>query len=96
VHANWALHARIAEVSPNVILRSFYTSLLDIIESHVLSVQPDDEHPLPEYLQSRYALHAALVEAIAERDEAGALELIHRHNTTMSTPAERQIPTHAG
>ena len=82
IHANWALHARIAEVSPNAMLRSFYLSLLEIIESHTLSVQPVAEQPLPEYIESRYDLHAALVEAIAERDEAQALALIREHNTT--------------
>jgi DNA-binding FadR family transcriptional regulator len=86
IHANWALHARIADVSPNAMLRSFYLSLLEIIESHTLSVQPVGEQPLPEYIQSRYDLHAALVEAIADRDEARAVALIHEHNMTASTP----------
>jgi DNA-binding FadR family transcriptional regulator len=89
VHANWALHARIAEVSPNAVLRSFYLSLLEIIESHTLSVQSVAGQPLPEYIQSRYDLHAALVDAIADRDESRAAELIREHNTTTSAePAE--------
>lgn len=87
IHANWALHARIAAISPNAMLRSFYTSLLDLIESHVLSVQPVDGQPLPDYIRSRYELHAALVEAITEKDSDRALELIHEHNTTMATPS---------
>jgi DNA-binding FadR family transcriptional regulator len=69
-------------------LRSFYLSLLEIIESHTLSVQPVGEQPLPEYIESRYDLHAALVEAIAEREEARALELIGQHNTTGQAVAE--------
>ncbi len=84
IHANWALHARIAEASPNLILRSFYLSLLEIIEAHTLSVQPVDEQPLPEYIDNRYQLHAALVTAIADRDHARAAELINAHNTTIS------------
>jgi DNA-binding GntR family transcriptional regulator len=90
IHANWALHARIADVSPNAMLRSFYLSLLEIIESHTLSVQPVDEQPLPEYMQSRYDLHAALVEAIADRDEARAVDLIHEHNMTAGTPGSTE------
>lgn len=82
VHANWALHARIAEVSPNAVLRSFYLSLLEIIESHTLSVQSIAEQPLPEYIQSRYDLHAALVDAITDRDATRAVEVIQEHNTT--------------
>ncbi|MFF5225401.1 FCD domain-containing protein [Dactylosporangium sp. NPDC000521] len=76
IHANWALHARIADVTPNAMLRSFYLSLLEIIESHTLAVQPLDDQPLPEHIQSRHDLHAALVDAIAARDEHQALALI--------------------
>ena len=82
VQANWALHARIAEVTPNAVLRSFYLSLLDIIESHTLSVQSVAEQPLPDYIRSRYDLHAALVDAIADQDEARAAKLTREHNTT--------------
>jgi DNA-binding FadR family transcriptional regulator len=82
IRANWGLHARIAAVSPNVMLRSLYTSLLDLIESHTLSVLPVSEQPLLEYVAQRYQLHARLVEAIAGRDRALALHLIDEHNTT--------------
>jgi DNA-binding FadR family transcriptional regulator len=90
IRANWGLHARIAEVSPNVMLRSLYSSLLDIIESHTLSVLPVTEQPLPEYIAQRYQLHASLVEEIAARDAGQALHLIAEHNTTdalRTTPA---------
>ena len=88
IHANWALHARIADVSPNAMLRSFYLSLLEIIESHTLSVQPAEEPPLPQHIASRYHLQAALVEAIAYRDGARALALIREHNMTLSSPQQ--------
>jgi len=94
VHANWALHARIAEVSPSAVVRSLYLSLLDIIESHTLSVRADDEHALPEYIRSRYELHAALVDAIADGDAQAALDLIHEHNTTgHSSPTDHEPDT---
>jgi len=64
LRANWALHARMAAISPSVMLRSFYLSLLEMIESHTLSVRSVDEAPLPEYLNKRYQLHADLVSAI--------------------------------
>ena len=82
VRANWGLHAQIAALSPNVMLRSLYSSLLDLIESHTLSVLPDGDQPLPEYVAQRHQLHASLVEAIAERDKDKALHLITEHNTT--------------
>jgi DNA-binding FadR family transcriptional regulator len=83
LHANWALHARIAEVSPSAMLRSFYLNLLEIIESHLLGVQPVADQPLPDYIRSRYELHGALVEAIAAHD-VRALDIIREHNTTVT------------
>ena len=63
-------------------LRSLYSSLLDLIESHTLSVLPVGEQPVGEYIAHRYQLHASLVEAIAARDSGQALHLITEHNTT--------------
>jgi DNA-binding FadR family transcriptional regulator len=82
LRANWALHARMAEISPSVMLRSFYLSLLEMIESRTVSVQSVDEAPLPEYLTSRYRLHEDLVSAIDEQDTRRALSLIRVHNAT--------------
>ncbi|WP_246281825.1 FadR/GntR family transcriptional regulator [Fodinicola acaciae] len=78
LHANWSLHARIAAVSPHPILRSLYTSLLDLIESHTLGALPATGDP--EYLAGRLVLHADLVEAIAARDSAAAVRLVAQHN----------------
>ena len=77
---------RIAAVSPNVVLRSIYTSLLDLIEAHTLAVLPAGDRPLPEYLQERLRLHTALVDAIATRDSRTALQLIAEHNTPTAHP----------
>jgi DNA-binding FadR family transcriptional regulator len=82
LRANWALHARMAAISPSVMLRSFYLSLLEMIESHTLSVRSVDEAPLPEYLNKRYQLHADLVSAIDGQDAGRALDLIRVHNAT--------------
>jgi len=80
IHANWALHARIAEVSPSAMLRSFYLSLLEMIESHTLSVHSVADEPLAQYLDGRYRLHADLVTAIEEQDARRALDIIRVHN----------------
>lgn len=85
--ANWALHARIAAVSPSAILRSFYSSLLEIIESHTLFVLPT-RAPLSIDLRERYDLHAALVNAIEARAADQAKALIHAHNT--NAPGEHE------
>ncbi|MFJ5775178.1 FadR/GntR family transcriptional regulator [Streptomyces sp. NPDC093094] len=88
VHANWRLHAAIAAISPNVLLSSLYTNLLDLIESHTLSVLPTGDQPLGEYITDRHALHRALVDALDRRDREEALRLIHEHNTTPASAEE--------
>jgi DNA-binding FadR family transcriptional regulator len=82
VQANWALHARIAAVSPHPMLRSLYVNLLDQIEAHTLAVLPYGSDPIPESLAARHALHAAIVDAIEDRDRDRALSLIASHNTS--------------
>jgi DNA-binding FadR family transcriptional regulator len=88
LRANWALHARLAQVSPNVMLRSFYLSLLEMIESHTLAVRSVDERPLPEYLQGRYRLHADLLAAVQEQDGPRALSLIRAHSAVTLADTE--------
>ncbi|MEE4544849.1 FCD domain-containing protein [Streptomyces sp. V4-01] len=85
VHANWRLHARIAAISPNALLRSLYSNLLDLIEAHTLAVQPFGEEPLREYIAARHQLHSDLVDALDRRDRDEALRLIHDHNTSPSS-----------
>jgi DNA-binding FadR family transcriptional regulator len=91
VRANWELHARIAAVSPNAMLRSLYVNLLEVIESHTLAVLPDTERPLEDYVADRLGLHAELVDAIDRRDRERALELIARHKTS-DTPTPAPVP----
>ncbi|MFC6879067.1 MULTISPECIES: FadR/GntR family transcriptional regulator [Actinomadura] len=88
VHANWGLHARIADISPNALLRSLYKNLLDLIESHTLGVLPGGEQPLAEYVVQRHRLHADLVDALDRRDRDEALRLIEAHNTTGAVRAD--------
>jgi DNA-binding FadR family transcriptional regulator len=82
LHANCALHAQIAAVSPNTMLSSIYVGLLDVIEAHTLAVVPAAGDPLPDSLLQRYRLHVRLVEAIAVQDPAGALDVLAEHNAT--------------
>ncbi|WP_413810804.1 FadR/GntR family transcriptional regulator [Streptomyces sp. OE57] len=84
VHANWALHAGIAAITPNALLGSLYSSLLDLIEAHTLSVLPASDVPLGDYIAQRYGLHRDLIEALDRRDRGEALRLIHEHNTTLT------------
>jgi DNA-binding FadR family transcriptional regulator len=81
IRANWKLHIRLAEISPSALLRSFYLHLLEITDSHLLTAEPVQDDSLSEYLDNRYTLHVALVDAIAQHDP-GALDLIREHNAT--------------
>lgn len=89
IRSNWALHARIAEVSPSAILRSVYIGLLELIESHTLAVRATESASLPDFIASRYELHVQIVDAIEHRDLAVALDLVAEHNTLSQpvTPA---------
>ncbi len=82
IRANWSLHARIAAVSPNAMLRSLYVHLLEQIQTHTLAVLPTSEQPLPEYIADRLALHTAIVDALDARDRDRAHRLIVEHKIT--------------
>ena len=81
IRANWHLHAVIAEVSPEHMLKSIYLTLLHIVEEHTLSVQPTERQTLPEFIADRLRLHSDLVTAIVDRDSARARKLIIEHDT---------------
>ncbi|RBQ17913.1 GntR family transcriptional regulator [Spongiactinospora rosea] len=80
--ANWRLHKKIAAVSPSQVLRSIYTGLLEVIETHTLAVLYEEQaRTLPDYLDERHRLHAAIVDAIADHDAERAKRLMREHNT---------------
>ncbi|WP_371348632.1 FadR/GntR family transcriptional regulator [Ancylobacter sp. IITR112] len=66
--ANWRLHGRIAEITPNAMARDFYLSALDFIKEHAASAQHDNPATGPGYLQIRLQVHQELVDAIASGD----------------------------
>jgi DNA-binding FadR family transcriptional regulator len=85
LHANWRLHRRIAEISPNPVLRAFYLNLVDYIESElsgaegasaswvVPGVNPDSK--------DRLDMHRAIIEAIRSQDQDQVRAAILRHRT---------------
>ncbi|HKB33157.1 MAG TPA: FCD domain-containing protein [Candidatus Eisenbacteria bacterium] len=75
---NWALHARIAAISPNSVLRSTYIGLYEFVnEVSVVKPQPRDIA----YLEQRLRVHSDLVAAILAGDVAAAQRAAetHRH-----------------
>ena len=79
--ANWHLHAVIANISPNAILKNFYLGLLEVNEQHTLAVKLTLEQPLQGYIEYRLELHRRMVDAIESSDQALAQKLIAEHNT---------------
>lgn len=82
LHCNWRLHRRIAEISPNAVMRSFYMNLVDYIEDEsvgegssfsVMGFHPDTDE--------RLQIHRDLVEAIRTRDVSLREDAILRHRT---------------
>ncbi len=69
LHANWALHERIAEITSNDLARALYVALIHAISE--LSVRADAEasSTSSEYLVERMAVHEQLVEGIRLGDE---------------------------
>jgi DNA-binding FadR family transcriptional regulator/DNA-binding MarR family transcriptional regulator len=78
--ADWELHGKLAEFSQNEILKTVYLSLLHILRSHVDSVVPTGN--LPSYLSTRLAIHARLVDAVADGDEEQVAAVARAHHFT--------------
>jgi DNA-binding FadR family transcriptional regulator len=88
LHANWKLHAVIADVSPRPILKAFYVSLLNLIEEHTIAIASDrHERPLAGFHRRRHDIHVRLVDAIAARDVENAMTVLHEHNAGIARPA---------
>lgn len=81
--ANWALHRRMVQVSPNVLLRSVYTTLLDYVESELGDVSPDATFRASHNVEA----HRALVAAVASRDPE-AIEAAVREHAPLTQPDE--------
>jgi DNA-binding MarR family transcriptional regulator len=78
--ADWDLHRALAGLSHNAVLKAVYLALLEILSSHVDSVIPTGN--LESYLYSRLAVHARIVEAVAEGDEEQVAAAAHAHHFT--------------
>jgi DNA-binding FadR family transcriptional regulator len=77
LRANWDLHRRIAEITPNRILRNLYVSLLDATESELGAVIPDSD--FPGVVDGLLTLHRQVVAAIVAGDQELARIAADRH-----------------
>jgi len=92
LHANWDLHSRIAAAARTEILASIYTSLLDMIESHTISVRAAGPMSLTDFHTERLAIHRELVSAIEEGDIPRCEAAVAEHNAGLSGDASRPSP----
>ncbi len=79
VSLNWALHERIAAISPNSVLRSTYIGLYEFV-NQVSVVKPQPRDTI--YMEERLRVHADLVAAIAAGDVAAAQQAAETHRHT--------------
>jgi DNA-binding FadR family transcriptional regulator len=75
LEANWALHRRMAAISPNAVLQAVYGTLMDYIQNSVQDVQPDAVFRSSQNL----AVHELLVAAIASGEPAKVAEALRQH-----------------
>lgn len=75
---NWKLHRRIANITPNLMLRSFYQNLVDYILADgddptfgISGFTPDSD--------DRLRIHLDLIDVIVRRDEARIEEVLAAH-----------------
>lgn len=80
LHANWALHERIAEICPNEMARAVYVGTLGHLNTSSPRIDDDDAVA---YRRRRFDVHVDLVDAIAAGEESVVREAVSRHNTTV-------------
>lgn len=91
--ASWALHRRIAEITPNQILRHTYVSLLEFVQSRLkdITAEASAEAATDTPAGSPAAgpeIHRELVEAIAEDDADRLARALDAHAALTATHRE--------
>jgi DNA-binding FadR family transcriptional regulator len=94
LHANWMLHRRIAQVTPNLTLSSLYVGLLDTIEAHTLRVAAATGQDLHLFHSERLEIHEALVDTIRKGDADAAVGAVHTHNRGIRAESRSSVPSY--
>jgi DNA-binding GntR family transcriptional regulator len=93
LQADWSMHRRMCDISPNDALRDAYLKLLATLERNVDDVVP--YQGLDEYLRTRLQLHARLLTAIEDRDQQRAASLVEEHRLSSARniiPPAAELP----
>ncbi|MFZ3453794.1 FadR/GntR family transcriptional regulator [Arthrobacter sp. 7Tela_A1] len=75
----WDLHVRIAEISPNLLLRSTYLGLMDFISRRVVEIFRTEGAADESYYEHRIRVHAELVDVIEAGELESVADAIRRH-----------------
>ncbi|WP_301175096.1 FadR/GntR family transcriptional regulator [Actinomadura geliboluensis] len=81
LRANWAVHRRLADITPNLVLRVIYTTMLDMIENEIEHVSSDDLFTA----SKTFRTHVALVDAVESQDPARVRRAVRRHTPAKTT-----------
>ena len=79
LRANMALHNRIAEITPNTVLKGVYLAMTHSLAEMPRRVEPEADSYPAGYMAERIRIHGELVEAIAEGDVDRTREVAARH-----------------
>lgn len=77
--ANWALHERIAAVTPNDLARGVYVGTIRCVAELAVHSGTEQKDDAADYLASRVAVHAQLVDAIVSGDLDRTREAVEAH-----------------
>ena len=79
LHANWALHERIAAITPNELARATYLGLMRCIAELTVKADREQVSTPSNYLRQRLAVHEELVTAIRLGDRTCVKHAIAAH-----------------
>lgn len=88
LHGNWRFQACIASISPNVVLRTVFLSLLEVLEQHAVTLPAAPDRPLHDVLKRRYELYEGMADAMEQRDHDAVMQIMHEHNTGVQPAAQ--------
>ncbi|TMR33102.1 FadR family transcriptional regulator [Nonomuraea zeae] len=80
MRANWALHERIAEITPNHLAKAVYLGMTQCISDLSAHADSDDAGRTEDHLRLRLDVHTELVEAIVSGDLARTAAAVERHH----------------
>jgi DNA-binding FadR family transcriptional regulator len=80
IRANWSLHERIAEITPNAMLKAVYISMTHVLADLSDHAAADASDTESRYFERRLEVHRQLIEAIVAGDVDAVAIAVARHS----------------